>query len=142
MLLKPNLKIFQQRLKIRSQTKSTEAKLSSIQEKFGVLKNTVAETANNNLEELKETIVPVVKEYVVKEVKTEVKGEFSAMDAIWKGNLADKVWDAEHNLIVFIFNHNVSKSLMDDSKVFLEKEMQVSSDTLDKLYLKRASRLG
>ena len=50
------------------------------------------------------------------------------------------MWEAEHNLLVF--NYNVSKAPLDDSKEFLETEMKVTGDTLLKLHLKRATRLG
>ena len=47
---------------------NTEAKLSSIQEEFGNLKTTVTEATTNNFEELKETLVPLLKNDVVNEV--------------------------------------------------------------------------
>ena len=118
----------------------TATKLSNMQEEFSQLKSTVTEVAANNLEELKDSLVPIVKNEVVNEVKTELKGEFKAIDAIWKANLADKVWEAEHNLLVF--NCSVSKTAMDDSKEFLEKEMSIDAETMNKLHLKRATRLG
>ena len=119
---------------------NTEAKLSSVQEEFSELKTTVTETAKNNFEELKDTLVPLIKNEVVNEVKNELKEDFKAIDAIWKTNLSDKVWEAEHNLLVF--NYDVAKTPLDDSNEFLEKEMQVPNDTLSKLHLKRATRLG
>ena len=119
---------------------STEAKLSNIQDEFGRLQTMVTETANNNLEELKETLVPIIKDDVVRSVRSEMKSEFNAVDAIWKSNLSDKVWEAEHNLL--IFNHNPSKAPIEDAKEFLEKELNLNADSLNKIELKRALRLG
>ena len=119
---------------------TTKAELANIREEFGLLKTTVTETAANNLEELKDTLVPLVKDEAVKEVKNEMKQEFKAIDAIWKSSLADKVWEAEHNLLVF--NYNVSKAPIDDCKDFLEKEMEIKADILTNLHIKRATRLG
>ena len=119
---------------------NTEAKLASIQNEFGELKHMVTETVTNNLEELKVTLVPIIKDEVVKDVRAELKSEFNAVDAIWKANLAEKVWEAEHNLLVF--NYNVSKAPIEEAREFLEIEMKVSGDSMNRLHLKRASRLG
>ena len=119
---------------------NTEAKLASIQNEFGELKHMVTETVTNNLEELKVTLVPIIKDEVVKDVRAELKSEFNAVDAIWKANLAEKVWEAEHNLLVF--NYNVSKAPIEEAREFLEIEMKVSGDSMSRLHLKRASRLG
>ena len=119
---------------------NTEASLANIHEEFGQLRDMVTETASNNLEELKDTLVPMVKDDVVERVKSEMKADLSAVDAIWKASLADKVWEAEHNLL--IFNYDVSKAPMEDAKDFLEKELKANAETMGKIYLKRALRLG
>ena len=119
---------------------NTEAKFSTIHDEFNSLKTTVTESASNNLEEIKETLVPIIKADITNEVKAEFKDEFNAVDAIWKASVADKVWEAEHNLLVF--NLNVSKAPLVDAQEFLDKEMKVNEDTLKKVHLKRASRLG
>ena len=126
--------------KLNEIKEDTATKLSSIKEEFNALKTTVTESASNNLEELKETLVPILKAEIVKEVKSEMQGDMKAVDAIWKASLTDKVWEAEHNLLVF--NLNASKAPLDDAKEFLENEMKVNEDTFKKIHLKRASRLG
>ena len=68
---------------------NTEAKFSTIHDEFNSLKTTVTESASNNLEEIKETLVPIIKADITNEVKAEFKVE---VKAVFKGEGKAERW--------------------------------------------------
>ena len=125
---------------IKGISDETKSELSIIKEDISKLKDKVTESTEINYEELKNKLVPVVKDDIVSAIKVDLKSESDAVNAVWKATLADKVWEAEHNMI--IFNKAIANNPQQDVSEFLEKDMNLDNETRSKLSIRRACRLG
>ena len=59
-------------------------------------KETVAETGENKVKEMKDSIGSLIKSEVDLVIQTETRTESRVVHAIWKSNLSNIVCDAEH----------------------------------------------
>ena len=114
--------------------------MSALEVDFTKFQDNVIKNATEAKDELKASIVPLVRE-TIPEVKNEVKKDvLDAASGGWKITLADKVREHEHSAIAF--GLKVSKNPMGDAQNFLENDLKMSRDSMSKIYLKHAVRLG
>ena len=85
-------------------------------------------------------MVEKVKDDIVEVVKNDLNVDPGVLDSVWKSTLTDKVWEAEHNLIVF--NRRSFDDPEKDAKDFIEKQLQLNEESLNKIKIRRSFRLG
>ena len=125
---------------MNSNNAKMETRMSALEVDFTKFQDNVIKNATEAKEELKASIVPLVRE-TIPEVKNEVKKDvLDAASGGWKITLADKVREHEHSAIAF--GLKVSKNPMGDAQNFLENDLKMSRDSMSKIYLKHAVRLG
>jgi hypothetical protein len=125
---------------MNSNNAKMENRMSVLEDDFTKFQDNVIKNANEAKEELKASIVPIVRD-TIPEIRTKVKNDvLDAASGAWKANLADKVREHEHSAIAF--GLKVSKNPMDDAHSFLEKDLKMNRDSMSKIYMKHAVRLG
>jgi hypothetical protein len=121
-----------------------ENKLVILEGNFQQLSESVITASLNNTKEIKEALIPLVKE-VKEEVSNSVKKDVKAdilppVRATWNAIQAQKVWEHEHSLLVFGFAS--SKSPTEAALDILKTNLKISEENMMKISVKKVIRLG
>ena len=137
--LSNNFVTFQDTLK--NNNKVMEEEMNSLKNEFSKLQETVENSTAKAAEDVKNTIIPIIQNEVVSQVKTEVKAEvLKSVGGTWKAQLAEKV--NEHEKSAIVFGLPVTKQPFDDAIDFLENQLKLSKDATEKILMVGAERLG
>ena len=118
-----------------------ENKLVQLEENFSLLSESVMSASTKNIEEIKEALVPIVKEEVIESVKKDLKKEIiPPVKATWNAIQAQKVWEHEHSLLAFGLDSQ--KNPMEVAEELLKNELDINNENMLKISVKKAVRLG
>ena len=126
---------------VDNQRSKFEDKLVQLEGNFNLLSESVLSASTKAAEELKEALVPIVKDEVIEVVKKEVKEDvLPPVMATWNAIQAQKVWEHEHAMLVLGFES--AKSPMESATDLLKNELKMSEENCLKIAVKRSVRLG
>ena len=99
------------------------------------------ETTTQNIQEIKDSIVPTLKDEVIDVVKKQVKEEvMSSVRSTWIAIQKQRVWEHEH--CVLIFNFNFSTSPPEAVRALMRNELKISEENALKISIKQSYRIG
>ena len=126
---------------MQTNNKNLEGKINNLEGEFSKLQEAVETSTAKTAEEVKTMIVPFIRDEIVPEIKSDIKTDvLKAADGAWKEQLSEKVKEHENSAIVF--GLAVTRSAFDDAVDFLDNHLKLDKNTVDKILLTGASRLG
>ena len=121
--------------------RNLEEKMSGLENEMGNLKDTVENSVTRTIEEVKNAIVPFIQDEIVPTLTAKITSDIlKKVDAPWKLQLAEQNRDNDSRAIVF--GLPVKSSPMEDAIDFLKTKLNMKEESLNKIYLKQANRLG
>ena len=118
-----------------------ESKLEELEGNFSKLSESVLSANSTNIQEIKETLIPIVKEEVIATVKKDIKDEIlPPVQATWNAIQAQKVFEHEHSLLVFGLES--PKVPMEATLDLLKNNLKVTEESMLKISVKKAIKLG
>ena len=126
---------------VDSQKVKFESQFVKLEGNFNKLSDSVISASTQNIQEIKDTLVPLVKEEVIATVKKDVKAEIlPPVVATWNAIQTQKVWEHEHSMLVFGFISE--KPPMEAASDILTKDLKISDANMLKISVKKVSKLG
>ena len=117
-----------------------ESKLVELEGQFNKFQENALNSMVTAKEDIKEVVRPMIEEITPK-IKDEVKKELLApIQATWNTMQAEKVHEHDHSLI--IFGLEVAGNTIEAAGKFLRDVLKVSDETLLKISIKEAFKLG
>ena len=118
-----------------------EEKIAGMESELGKVQETVANSATKITEDVKSSMVPFIKNEIAPQIKSEMKTEvLKTVDASWKMQLAEK--NKENDKCVIVFGLPVQSVPKNDAANFFKNELKMNQESLDKIDLRQANRLG
>ena len=126
---------------LENTNKKMEEKIGGLEKEIGKIQDTVENSTNKVTEDVKAAIIPIIKDEIAPQIKSEVKSDvLKAVDASWKLQLAKE--NKENDSCAIVFGLPVQSSPQNDAQNFLKNELKMNEESLGKIYLKQTSRLG
>ena len=127
---------------VDDQNLNFENRLSDLEGNVKALTDSVHENSTQNLQEIKEAIIPLIKDELIDTVKEEVKKEMmQPLRSTWIAIQKQNVWDHEHALLVFNYDA-ANNSPTDSARDLLKNKLKISDENMAKIIIKQAYRLG
>ena len=129
------------RVSLDNQKIKFESKLVELEENFSKLSESVISASTTNIQEIKDTLIPIIKDEVIATVKKDLKDEIlPPVQATWNAIQAQKVFEHEHSLLVFGLES--SKAPMDATLDLLKNNLNITEENMLKISVKKANKLG
>ena len=126
---------------IDNNNKVLENKMNLMEGEFVKLQDKVETCVAKATEEVKDVVIPMIRDEIAPSLKSEVKKEvLKAVDGSWKAQLAEIV--KEHDKSAIVFGLTVSKDAFEDSVNFLENHLKLDKKSVDSILLTNSTRLG
>ena len=122
---------------IDNNNKVLENKMNLMEGEFVKLQDKVETCVAKATEEVKDVVIPMIRDEIAPSLKNEVKKEvLKAVDGSWKAQLAEIV--KEHDKSAIVFGLTVSKDAFEDSVNFLENHLKLDKKSVDSILLREA----